>query len=305
MEDGGLAGLRAEGAPNVNVLAGLKRRGAGRERSRPARSTGGSDAVIETIGLERSFERKGRGAGDYLAVCDIGLSVGDGEFFCLLGPTGCGKSTVLRMIAGFLEPTGGTITVSGEPVSRPGADRGVVFQGDQSLFPWLTAQENVEYGLRVRGVPRAERRRVASEHMQLVGLAGKESNFPNELSGGMKQRIQIARVLANDPAILLMDEPFGSLDAQTRCIMQRELQRIWTATQKTVLFITHDIEEAVLLGDRIAVMTAGPGARIKVIRDVPLARPRNVLDEGFLTLREELRRDIEAEAIKAMEGVGV
>jgi NitT/TauT family transport system ATP-binding protein len=265
-----------------------------------------SDGVaIRTTALARSFVRKGRAGGEFVAVKDIDLEVADGEFFCLLGPTGCGKSTVLRMIAGFLPPTSGTITVHGISVRKPGADRGVVFQGDQSLFPWLTARENVEYGLRVRRVPREERRRIAREYMQLVGLAGKEDNFPSELSGGMKQRIQIARVLANDPTILLMDEPFGALDAQTRWVMQKELQRIWAATRKTVLFITHDIEEAILLGDRIAVMTAGPAARIKVVRDVPLPRPRNPLAEGFLELREALRSDIEEEALKAMETAAV
>ena len=144
------------------------------------------------------------------------------------------------------------------------------------------------------------RQRIAAEYMELVGLAGRENLFPHELSGGMKQRVQIARVLANDPAILLMDEPFGALDAQTRSVLQKELQRIWDATRKTVLFITHDIEEAVLLGDRVAVMTAGPAARIKVVRDVALPRPRSIVEPDFLALRELLRSDIEAEAIKAM-----
>ena len=248
------------------------------------------------------FVRKGKRGRriPFVAIQDVDLRVEDGEFFCLLGPTGCGKSTILRMVAGFVPPTQGSIAVHGRPVRKPGSDRGVVFQGDSSLFPWLTARENVEYGLRVRGIARSERQRIAAEHMELVGLAGREDLFPHELSGGMKQRVQIARVLANDPAILLMDEPFGALDAQTRSVLQKELQRIWDATRKTVLFITHDIEEAVLLGDSIAVMTAGPAAKIKVIRGVELPRPRSIVDPRVLALRELLRSDIEAEAIKAM-----
>lgn len=262
---------------------------------------GDGDAIV-VEGLSRVFVRKGKRGRriPFVAIHNVDICVEPGQFFCLLGPTGCGKSTILRMIAGFVPATRGRITVHGRPVRRPGADRGVVFQSDSSLFPWLTARENVEYGLRVNGVGRVERRRRAEEHMQLVGLAGREDLFPHELSGGMKQRIQIARVLANDPEILLMDEPFGALDAQTRSVLQTELQRIWDATRKTVLFITHDIEEAVLLGDRVAVMTAGPASAIKTIRDVTLPRPRNNLAPDFLALREQLRRDIEVEAIKAM-----
>ena len=276
--------------------------GPGGSSTAPALDERRCGGAIVVEGLSRVFVRKGKRGRQipFVAIQDVDLRVDDGQFFCLLGPTGCGKSTILRMIAGFVPATRGSITVHGRPVRRPGADRGVVFQGETSLFPWLTARENVEYGLRVRGVGRVERRRRAEEYLQVVGLAGRKDLFPRELSGGMKQRIQIARVLVNDPEILLMDEPFGALDAQTRSVLQTELQRIWDATRKTVLFITHDIEEAVLLGDRVAVMTAGPAARIKAIRDVTLPRPRSILAPEFLSLREQLRQDIEAEAIKAM-----
>jgi NitT/TauT family transport system ATP-binding protein len=247
------------------------------------------------------FPKKGgRGSsGDYLAIRDVNFSIAPGEFFCLLGPSGCGKSTVLRMIAGFLPPTSGDILVRGERIKGPGLDRAVVFQGDAALFNWLTVEENVAFGPRMQGVPAERYRRIVAENIRLVGLEGFEQYQPHQLSGGMRQRLQIARVLANDPGILLMDEPFGALDAQTRDIMQQELSRIWNASKKTVLFITHDIEEALLLGDRIAIMTAGPGATIKSIRDVPLPRPRD-LNEDFLRLRKEVKGAIQEEVTRSI-----
>ncbi len=246
------------------------------------------------------FPKKGgRSSRDYLALREMNFSIAPGEFFCLLGPSGCGKSTVLRMIAGFLPPTSGDILVRGERIKGPGLDRAVVFQGDAAIFNWLTVEENISFGPRMRGVSVEKYRRIVAENIRVVGLEGFEQYYPNQLSGGMRQRLQIARVLANDPGILLMDEPFGALDAQTRDIMQQELSRIWSASKKTVLFITHDIEEALLLGDRIAIMTAGPGATIKSILDVPLPRPRD-LNEDFLRLRKEVRAAIQEEVTKSM-----
>ena len=177
-----------------------------------------------------------------------------------------------------------------------------MFQGDAALFNWLTAEENVEFGPRMRGVAQPERRRLVAENIRLVGLEGFEHHHPNQLSGGMRQRLQIARVLANDPAILLMDEPFGALDAQTRGIMQQELSRIWSSHKKTVLFITHDIDESLLLGDRVAIMTSGPAATIKKVLEVPLPRPREV-GESFLRLRREIKAAIEEEVMKSMRQV--
>jgi NitT/TauT family transport system ATP-binding protein len=256
---------------------------------------------VEVRNAGRKFSKK---AGldrdhEYIALQNVSFSISPGEFLCLLGPSGCGKSTVLRMIAGFLSPSAGEILVRGGTVKGPGMDRAVVFQGDAALFNWLTTEENVEFGLRMRRLPPAERRRIVADNIRLVGLEGFEHHHPSQLSGGMRQRVQIARVLANDPAILLMDEPFGALDAQTRGIMQQELSRIWSSRKKTVLFITHDIEESLLLGDRIAIMTAGPGATIKKVLPVPLARPRE-LGEDFLRLRREIKAAIEEEVMKSM-----
>jgi NitT/TauT family transport system ATP-binding protein len=249
--------------------------------------------------LKRAGPDRGR---EYVALQEVSFSISPGEFLCLLGPSGCGKSTVLRMVAGFLQPSSGEILIRGSRVKGPGVDRAVVFQGDAALFNWLTTEENVGFGLRMRHFPETERRRIVAENIRLVGLEGFEHYYPNQLSGGMRQRVQIARVLANDPAILLMDEPFGALDAQTRGIMQEELSRIWSSRKKTVLFITHDIDESLLLGDRVAIMTAGPAATIKKVLDVPLARPREVGEE-LLRLRREIKAAIEEEVMKSMRQV--
>jgi NitT/TauT family transport system ATP-binding protein len=219
---------------------------------------------------------------DYRAVERFSLDIEAGEFFCLLDPSGCGKTTVLKMLAGFEAPTAGAILMDGRPVTGASRDRAVVFQGDDSLYGWLTAVENVEFGLRMRRVPRAERRERAMRYLDLVGLTGQAQKYPVELSGGMKQRIQIARVLANEPAMLLMDEPFAALDAQTRALMQEELANIWQTTRTTVLFITHDIDEAVTLGRRIGVMRAGPRSGVKGVVDVALHGARNRTDDTFL-----------------------
>jgi NitT/TauT family transport system ATP-binding protein len=256
---------------------------------------------VEVSKAACSFPKRD-GGGHYLALRDVSFSIAAGEFFCLLGPSGCGKSTVLRMVAGFLAASGGEIHVRGQAVRGPGADRAVVFQGDTAIFNWLTVEENVSFGPRMRKLREADYRDTVAKTIRLVGLEGFEKYQPNQLSGGMRQRLQIARVLVNDPGILLMDEPFGALDAQTRDIMQQELSRIWSESKKTVLFITHDIDEAILLADRIAVMTAGPGATIKTIFDVPLPRPRD-MNEQFLKLRQDVRGAIYEEVTRSMRQV--
>ena len=226
-------------------------------------------ALVALTGVSKVY-RSLKGA-DYVAVRDFSLDIPAGEFFCLLGTSGCGKTTVLNMVAGFEPVSSGDIRLAGKPIAGPAADRGVVFQGDDSLYGWLTAMGNIEFGLRMRGAAKAERERKARHYLELVGLKGQDNKHPSELSGGMKQRIQIARVLANEPRMLLMDEPFAALDAHTRADMQRELKRICKATGKTVLFITHDIDEAIILADRIGVMNAGPASKLKGLVTVDLS----------------------------------
>ena len=220
-------------------------------------------SLVKFSDVEKTFWKDP--ANSYSAVRGLSLEIEEGEFFCLLGPTGCGKTTVLNLLAGFELPTRGTIELEGQAIAGPGPDRAVVFQGDDSLYDWLTARENVEFGPRMRGRRSKERAELADYYLQLVGLRGQGHKHPHELSGGMKQRTQIARVLANEPKMLLMDEPFGALDAQTRRVMQRELVKIWNATRKSVLFITHDIDEAIILGTKIGVMRAGPASDVKAI----------------------------------------
>jgi NitT/TauT family transport system ATP-binding protein len=237
---------------------------------------------------------------DYVAVEHFSVDIEVGEFFCLLGPSGCGKTTILKMLAGFEGPTAGQILMDGQPVTAPSRDRGVVFQGDDSLYGWLTAVQNVEFGLRMRRVPKAERRERAMRYLELVGLKGQQQKYPAELSGGMKQRIQIARALVNEPKMLLMDEPFAALDAQTRSLMQEELARIWRATRPTVLFITHDIDEAVTLGTRIGVMRAGPRSDVKGVLEVALNGARSRTDEVFLGYYKQAHEMIRDEVAKSM-----
>jgi NitT/TauT family transport system ATP-binding protein len=257
---------------------------------------------IEVKNVSCVFPARHARSGEYVAVRAINLTISPGEFFCLLGPSGCGKSTILRMIAGFLPPTAGQILLSGKPIRGPGIDRGVVFRGDAAIFNWLTVEENISFGPRMQRISEDKYRRIVAENIRLVGLEGFEQYQPHQLSGGMRQRLQIARVLANDPGILLMDEPFGALDAQTREIMQQELSRIWNSRKKTVLFITHDIDEALVLGDRIAIMTAGPAATIKSLLNIDLPRPRE-LNEALLRLRRDVKATIEQEVTKAMRQV--
>ena len=236
----------------------------------------------------------GRG-GDWQAVRDFTLDLAEGEFFCLLGTSGCGKTTILNLLAGFELPSEGSVLVEGSPVLRPGADRGVVFQGHDSLFDWLTALENIAFGPRLRGAARAERRSTAEHYLRMVGLAGQEGKHPSELSGGMKQRIQIARALANDPRMLLMDEPFGALDAMTRAVLQGELTRIWQETRKTILFITHDIEEACALATRVGVMKRGPGGTLKAVVPVDLPYPRQRTSDAYMAVFRQVHALIHEE----------
>ena len=241
-----------------------------------------------------------RGVESPAVLARFALSVTEGEFFCLLGPSGCGKTTVLNLMAGFLAPTTGALTLAGRPIIGPGVDRTVVFQGDDALFTWLRTIDNVAFGLRMRGMPQERRYAVAREYLRLVHLDGQENKYPGELSGGMKQRVQIARVLATDPKILLMDEPFGALDAQTRSLMQAELIDIWQRTPKTVIFVTHDVQEAVYLADRVAVMSARPG-RIKAIIDTRFDKsdPHCFKAKAFVDKVDEIWDLVRVEAMKA------
>src|SRR5262244_4263574 len=237
---------------------------------------------------------------DYVAIDHFSVDIEAGEFFCLLGPSGCGKTTILKLLAGFEAPTAGEILMEGRPVTGASRDRGVVFQGDDSLYGWLTAIENVEFGLRMRHVRKTERRERAMHYLELVGLTGQANKYPAELSGGMKQRIQIARVLANEPKMLLMDEPFAALDAQTRTLMQTELAAIWQAARTTVLFITHDIDEAITLGTRIGVMRAGPRSRVKGVVEVSLNGARSRTDDAFLGYYKQVYEMIRDEVAKSL-----
>ncbi len=232
-------------------------------------------------------------------LADFALELRRGEFFVLLGPSGCGKTTVLNLLAGF-EHAEGHVSVNGKPVIGPGPDRVVVFQGDDSLLGWLSTIENVEFGLLLAGVPRAERRQRAERALEMVGLAGQGAKHPAELSGGMKQRVQIARALVCDADILLMDEPFAAVDAQTRAILQDELARIWVETKRTVLFITHDIAEAITLGDRVGIMRAGPGSNIKEIATNDLPRPRRRGDASFAVMYARLEQALSDEVTRTM-----
>jgi NitT/TauT family transport system ATP-binding protein len=243
---------------------------------------------LEVERVSKDFPLRGR-TGVLSVLHEISLDIEQGELVVLLGPSGCGKSTLLNIIAGFMPPSAGRILHDGIPVSKPDRRRTVVFQ-DYALFPWMTVQKNVEFGLKAQGVEAAERARRARDFLALVKLTGFEDRYPYEISGGMKQRAAIARALAPDPDILLMDEPFGALDAQTRVLLQEELARVVAAAKRTALFVTHSIEEAVFLADRIVVMSSHPG-RVHSIYDVRLPRPRTAKTRSlpdFVALTQEL-----------------
>ncbi len=262
-------------------------------------ATGAAGGALCASGLSKTFRSDGR---EIAAVREFTLEVGSGEFVCLLGPSGCGKSTFLNIVAGFIPATAGTLSLDGRAVSRPGPDRGVVFQ-EHALFPWLTVEDNIAFGLRMRGVGRGERQAVVRRYTDLVGLTGFEKSFPKDLSGGMRQRVAIARALANDPKMLLMDEPFGALDAQMRRLLQDELLRIWQDTRKTVLFVTHSIDEALRLADRVVVMTARPGS-VREVVPVTSSRPREEAGPELVAARQRIDGMLAEEITRTFELLG-
>jgi NitT/TauT family transport system ATP-binding protein len=241
--------------------------------------------ILEISALSKTFEGP---AGTIVALDNASLTIEKGEFICLIGPSGCGKSTLLRLIGGFERPTSGSVKMWGQPVQGPGPARGMVFQ-DYGLFPWLSVRDNIAFGPRARKASRTQALKTADRFMHMVGLTAFAKAYPHQLSGGMKQRVAIARVLANDAEVVLMDEPFGALDAMTRERLQEELLELWATTKLTVIFVTHSIEEAILLGGRVICMTPGPG-RIQTDNAIALERPRDVSSARF----NEIRRDLSA-----------
>lgn len=239
--------------------------------------------LIECCNVDKTFKVPD---GEYQVVSDFNLSAQENEFICLFGPGQCGKTTLINLIAGFEMPDKGSIVVNDKPVTAPGPERGVVFQ-NITLFPWLTVMGNVEYGLKVAGIPKKERQERAQKYIDLVGLQGFENSFPIQLSGGMRQRVGIARAYCIEPKVMLMDEPFGALDAQTRYLMQEELQRIWQTEKRTIIFVTNNIEEAIYLADRIVVLSNCP-ATVKKEYVIDIPRPRKYTSPEFLALRKEI-----------------
>jgi ABC-type nitrate/sulfonate/bicarbonate transport system ATPase subunit len=257
----------------------------------------GSMGILQVRGVSRRFVSQ---HGDTLALQATDLDVAENDFITILGPSGCGKSTLLRIVAGLDRPTTGEVLLDGRRIEGPGADRGMVFQS-YTLFPWLTVRENVCFGLRERGLPKPQQQEIAQGFIEKVGLRGFEHHYPKQLSGGMQQRTALARALANKPRMLLMDEPFGALDHQTRELMQELLLGIWEAERKTVIFVTHDIDEAVFMGSRVVVMSARPG-RIKLDRAVELPHPRHwsvKTTPAFAELKAELMEQVRVEVLAA------
>jgi NitT/TauT family transport system ATP-binding protein len=243
----------------------------------------GSKLSIEHLNVTYNTDGKSTSALE-----DIDLEIQDGEFVCIVGPSGCGKSTLLNVMGGFLSPTSGTVTIDGEPVTGPDRRRILVFQ-ERGVFPWLTVEGNIDFGL--ADLSREERRQRIAHYVQLVRLQGFEHSYPSDLSGGMRQRLQVARALAVNPDILFLDEPFGALDSITRVIMRGELLRIWQTEKRTIVFVTHDIDEAVQLADRVVVLSSRP-ARIQQILNIDIPHPRNISSARYLALRDELLKQI-------------
>ena len=251
------------------------------------------------ISIQNVSKRFGEDANSIAALQDITLDIVHGEFVCLLGPSGCGKSTLLNMIAGFIAPSSGSVRVDGKEVTAPGPDRGMVFQ-EYALFPWMTVEQNIGFGLSIKGLARTDIAVRVAQLLELLRLTEFRTRFPKDLSGGMRQRVAIARVLALDSPILLMDEPFGALDALTRRTLQDELLRLWSELRKTVVFVTHSIEEAIYLADRVVVMTYRPGT-VKRDAHVALARPRDPAANDFNALKRELAGLVTAEQERHIE----
>ncbi|MEH7308501.1 ABC transporter ATP-binding protein [Neobacillus drentensis] len=268
-----------------------------KQRESIVKITGTPKLEIKEVG--KVFKTK---KGETTALEKTSFSIEEGEFVTILGPSGCGKSTVLRIVAGLEDATSGQVLLDGQEINGPGPDRGMVFQS-YTLFPWLSVKDNITFGLKLKGVSNKERDDIARHYLQLIGLEGFENHFPIQLSGGMKQRVAIARALANDPKILLMDEPFGALDAQTRNIMQEVLLKAWEESKKTILFITHDVDESIFLADSVYVMTARPG-RLKKKIPITLERPRDFSVKAtveFAEYKEELLSLIRDETLKAIK----
>jgi ABC-type nitrate/sulfonate/bicarbonate transport system ATPase subunit len=257
-------------------------------------------SILSIRGVSREFTTQS--GAKTVALQSTNLEVAENDFITILGPSGCGKSTLLRIVAGLDRQTTGDVLLDNKVIDGPAADRGMVFQS-YTLFPWLTVLENICFGLRERGMPREQQIDIAQSFVKKVGLVGFESHFPKQLSGGMQQRTALARALANNPRMLLMDEPFGALDHQTRELMQEHLLSIWEAERKTILFVTHDIDEAVFMGSRVVVMSARPG-RIKLDREVPFAHPRHYsikTTADFAALKSELTEQVRAEVIASQQ----
>jgi NitT/TauT family transport system ATP-binding protein len=249
-------------------------------------------ALLEVKGVFKLFQVNGN---QMEALKNINLDIEENEFVCFIGPSGCGKTTLLRIIAGLEEPSSGEILIEGQPIKGPGPERGMVFQ-EYSLFPWRTVLDNVAFGLELKGISKDERHEKARQYLKMVELERFEERYPHELSGGMKQRVAIARALVNDPIAILMDEPFGALDAQTRNIMQSELLRIWEEEKKTVIFVTHSVDEAIYLADRIVIMSARPG-KIKDVIRIDISRPRNRTSPQVNAIRDRILCDLKSEIL--------
>ena len=253
---------------------------------------------LELRSIKKTFHTR---RGQTNALQEINFDVASGEFVCLLGPSGCGKSTLLNIVAGLDQPDSGEILADGRPISGPGRDRVMIFQ-EAALFPWLNVRDNVTFGLQDMGISRAEQNTIAARYLEMVGLRGFEKAYVHEISGGMKQRVALARALALDPQVLLMDEPFAALDAQTRDLLHTELQNIWLQSGKTILFVTHNVREALVLGDRVLLMSARPG-RIKREFTCKLPRPREIEDHALVDETRAVLDELREEVMAAREEV--